>query len=71
MSPTESETQCFECPKLRDSAYVQLNYANHHGQRLGRGQVGDCDSKRQCGVCTSNGRIDWSECVHPLSPGKP
>ena len=70
MSAIESETQRFECSKLGGAAYVQLNYASRHGQRLSRGEVGNCDGAKKCGVRADDGSFDWSKCVHPLSPVK-
>ena len=72
-SERETVTQDFDCPKLGDTAFVQLTYLSMNlgdGQRDRGISGGGCDDSKRCGVGTASANglswsFDWSKCVHP------
>lgn len=75
-SREEIKYESFECPRLKSTVQITLEYLIHTSSRIASSgpdlvdPVGfDCDSYMACGVGTQKGlatTFDWGKCVHPL-----
>lgn len=72
-SRKETESVDFDCPRLGDTALVQLTYLSMDlgdGQQVRTLSGGGCENAKECGVGTQSANglswsFDWTKCVYP------